>query len=144
MLKLNQQLSILLALLFSIFIFGCNSTTENRSDCIEHQISDCNEDINGINIRIRNDTGHDICNLVLNWNQYQLGELLEGEESCYYFQDIAYRYPSQYQFYIDDESWGAEAIDFIGETPLDPGYYTYEIYVVDELTKSNSVRFIQD
>ncbi len=134
------------ALIFALTLvtISCNNEVEVRSDCDEHVVSDCNEDANGVNVRIRNATGFDICNLELNWGQYNLGALLDGEESCYYFQEIAYRYPSAYQFYIDDVLWGAEAIDFISETPLEAGYYTYEIYVINEADRSNSVNFFVD
>jgi len=117
---------------------------ETRSDCVEHVVSDCNEDASGVNVRIRNATGLDMCNLELNWGQYNLGELFDGEETCYYSQDVAYRYPSAYQFYVDDVLWGAEAIDFTGEAPLDPGYYTYEIFVIDEADRSTSINFFED
>lgn len=142
----TQYFSLLILSIITIcFNTSCEEgETEVRVSCSEHTVSTCNADATKVNVRIRNATGSDMCNFVLNWGQYNLGLIEDGEETCYYQQDSAYEYPSNYEFYVDNILWGAEAIDFIGETALLPGNYTYEIIVTDTTNRFTDVNFYVD
>lgn len=118
---------------------------EDPNACDLHETSPCDGTAGAVNLRIRNTTDFDFCNFELNWSSFQLGLVLAGEESCYYEADRdAFRYPHSYKFFLNDTIWGAEAIDFIGETALEPGNYTYEIYVTDRAQRYTDIRFIED
>jgi hypothetical protein len=58
------------------------------------------------------------------------GDLGPGEISDYISFELAYRY-AQVKLFIEDEEYLLQPIDFVGETPLENGNYTYIIGVSD-------------
>ena len=101
-------------------------------NCDEHDVSACDEDPNKVNLRIKNVSEYDFCNVVLFPPQEgkNYGIVGEGETTCYRSFDVAYDYAS-IELYIGEKYFGLFAIDYVGETPLSNGNYTYSIDVVD-------------
>ena len=116
-------------LLILFIVLSCNKNDDN---CAEHHLDTCNTDVEKTNIRIKNNSAYDFCNVVLNpegrYTNY--GEIKGGETSCYRVYEKAYRY-AYVNLYIDGEEYIIQPIDYVGEQPLGKGAFTYLIDVSD-------------
>jgi len=105
-------------ILFVIFFsLTCNDTD---FECDQHDISDCNsdDDDNKTNIRVLNSSDYDFCNVVISTT----GEGRNHGE----IKSKAYRY-AYVSLMIDGEDLVIQPIDYVGETPLGIGYFTYHL-----------------
>ena len=77
-----------------------------------------------------NNRNDDFCNVVSRTNEEGVnhGEIKSNENSCYHTYDIAYRY-AYVSLVIDGEDLVLQPIDYVGETPLGVGYFTYHLDV---------------
>ncbi|MCP4975597.1 MAG: hypothetical protein GY931_05500 [Maribacter sp.] len=103
----------LLVLSFSVFVFilGC---------------TDQNDELNGVQIRVKNISSITYDTIQVGSDEMVHANVAAGKYSEYLIYESAYRYA-----YINinsaDESYVLQPIDFVGETPLPLGFYTYEI-----------------
>ncbi len=105
-------------LLFTIVIFyGCSSTEDtNEPKDLQIRISNVSE-FNYENINV-NASGEMV----------EFGNLNSNSNSEYKTFDLAYRY-AFVEFKIDGETFTLQPIDYVGETPLENGKYSYKINV---------------
>ena len=61
------------------------------------------------------------------------GAVAAGDEAEYRFVEIAYRY-AYVEVHVGDEVVRLQPVDYVGETPLDRGLYTYALGVDTGLT----------
>ncbi|HUH47280.1 MAG TPA: hypothetical protein VLZ54_09020 [Arenibacter sp.] len=93
--------------------------------------TDRDDALNGVHIRIKNDSGHV-------YDMVQVGEGDKSHEdigpdsfSDYLEYESAYNY-AYIHITIGDESYIFQPHDFVGEIPLDPGFYTYVLNISEE------------
>jgi len=93
--------------------------------------NDRDDDVNIVNIRIRNSSS-------INFDEVQVGSVEEfhknvspGEYSGYFEYETAFRY-AFVQIRSGEETFTLQPIDFVGETPLPIGFYTYELDITEE------------
>ncbi|WP_435138226.1 hypothetical protein [Formosa sp. A9] len=104
----------LLLLLFSLFA------------CSTDQIPDA------VEIRLLNDSPYNFENIVVNTSttDVDFNSLSPGEFSAYKTFEKAYRY-AFIELQIEGETYTIQPIDYVGESPLNTGYYTYQINAND-------------
>ncbi|MDH3648617.1 MAG: hypothetical protein OEQ53_02985 [Saprospiraceae bacterium] len=93
-------------------------------------LSGCSKD--GLWIRVENDSNlmfHQV-RVSPDVSETMFGDLNSGEISIYKPFKIAYRY-AQIKVIIEGEEFLLQPIDYVGETPLEEGNYTYIIGVAD-------------
>lgn len=80
------------------------------------------------NIRLSNVSQFDFDNVIVNtWDEnVDFGNINSGQKSDYKFFKVAYRY-AFVEVDIDGETYTIQPIDYVGETPLTSGNYTYQI-----------------
>lgn len=110
-----------------------------KSDDLDPKSSD-----GQIRIRIWNDTSHKMDDVFVkagNPNEYGT---IESKKKSKYMQYVsAYRY-AFVSFKIDGKAFLIQPIDYVGETPLEPGLYTYRLSV-DNLNNPYAIlEFIED
>ncbi|WP_143519894.1 hypothetical protein [Reichenbachiella sp. 5M10] len=90
------------------------------------------ENPNVLNIRLSNESQYDYHTVVVNTTtgDVDFGDLLAGQKSAYKVFDRAYRY-AFVELQIEGETYTLQPIDYVGETPLETGSYTYQIDVND-------------
>ena len=90
------------------------------------------KDYGPVNIRLSNVSDFDFENIVVNpySEQENYGELASGEISGYREFNKAYSY-AFVELTIDGETYTIQPIDYVGETPLAQGNYTYQLDVTD-------------
>ena len=98
-------------LLISILLVSC---TQNDSDLLL--------------LRIKNTSQFDYTDVVVNTSggEHNYGTISSNQSSDYKAFDLAYRY-AFVELKIDGSTYTIQPIDYVGETPLDNGKYTYEI-----------------
>lgn len=105
-----------IVLLFVIgVLFSCSSDT--NSDTIIPQTS-------SIQIRIQNASSYKFENIIVSNVNYE--NLITGQKSVFKTFDLAYSY-SFVQLQINGMTYTIQPVDFVGETPLENGNYTYKI-----------------
>lgn len=112
-------MNIIFKILFacSILCIACNST----EDPIVAELE----------IRVRNVSSFDYTDIFLSTSEdHDYGDLTSGAESSYQGHEKAFRY-CFVQLFIEQDSFIIQPIDFVGETELEPGKYTYEIDALD-------------
>ena len=99
-----------LLLLISIFLVSC---TQNDDTLL---------------IRIKNVSQFDYSDIVVNTSggENNYGDLPSNGVSNYKAFDLAYRY-AFIELKIDGATFTIQPIDYVGETPLNGGKYTYEV-----------------
>ena len=91
-----------------IFLFGC-SNDDNSSE---------------VRIRIANISQFDFQNIVVTTTTFE--DTKSGENTDYKMFEFAYRY-AFIELEIEGNTHTLQPIDFVGETPLKNGNYTYQI-----------------
>ena len=86
--------------------------------------------VTGVYIRIENASKYDFSNIVVSRKAY--GDLKKGQFSGYQRFKRAYSY-ALVLLTIEDRKYRIQPADFVGETPLSAGPYTY-ILTLDEKT----------
>lgn len=92
---------------------------------------DRDDKIGGVNIRVKNEAN-------FTFNKVQVGaddkiheNIAPGKYSDYLEYETAYRY-AYIKIEDDSTSYVLQPIDFVGEDPLNIGFYTYELSVSQE------------
>ena len=92
---------------------------------------DRDDDLSTVNLRIKNES-------TLLFEEVQVGDALEqhmnigpDEFSAYLEYETAYRY-GFVEIKSGEDTYVLQPIDYVGETPLTPGFYTYELDVTAE------------
>lgn len=114
--------------------------------CSDDRVTgDDNLDPNATNIRLHNISEYDFQNVEINpLNELtQFGDLASGAKTGYQPFERAYRY-AYVRLFIDGNEFIIQPIDYIGETPLGPGTFTYKIDVVDFENRSLSITTVPD
>ncbi len=85
-------------------------------------------DSGDVQIRIKNVSQFDYTNIIVNTSggENHYGGLSSQQTSDYGAFEFAYRY-AFVELQIDAETFTIQPIDYVGETKLNPGAYTYEI-----------------
>jgi hypothetical protein len=96
-------------------LFSCSNDT--TSDSIIPQTS-------SVQIRIQNASSYKFENIIVSNVNYE--NLLTGQKSVFKTFDLAYSY-AFVQLQINGKTYTIQPVDFIGETPLENGNYTYKI-----------------
>ena len=97
---------------------------------------DSNSEIEGfldvVKLRIQNASDFDFNNVKLDpaTGEVSLGNIAKGQFSDYTKFQIAYRY-AYVSVQIDGKEYVFQPIDYVGETPLTKGSYTYQIRVLE-------------
>jgi len=119
-----------------------------NNECVELEKSDCNSEANKANIRLKNATAFDFCNVEIKINNQEnaiFGNLTSGETTCYISFESLKRYPLECKFNLADE-------EFIIENPtyherledLSAGFYTYNIMIIRPNTKLGDIQMSND
>lgn len=79
-------------------------------------------------IRVKNTSAFEFTNIVVNTGggEHQYGSLISGEASTYKSYKSAYNY-AFIELQIEGETYTIQPIDYVGETQLSNGKYTYEV-----------------
>ncbi|MEO6302134.1 MAG: hypothetical protein ABIP51_03070 [Bacteroidia bacterium] len=125
--------------IYKIFLVACigaialtsfdSCSKDKLKECTELPTTPCKEDLTKTNIRIKNISSNDYCNVIIKGQDgvtVNYGSLKSGETSCYNSYDKMYRY-SYIKVTIDGEDFELQPIDFVGETPLEIGKFTYSV-----------------
>lgn len=122
--------TITIAVFLSVALLGLNA-------CRDENVTT----FGATQIRVHNSSEYDYEALVV--NDATFDELGSGENSQYQFFDTAYRY-AYVRLLIDDAEFILQPIDYVGETPLGAGRFTYVIDVVDLAGHQLSISLITD
>lgn len=100
---------------------------------------------NMVLIRVENGTGHDIMEVFVSGpeDDHDYGDLKEGRKSDYKVYEAAYRY-AFCTFKIGDSQFTIQPIDFVGESLLKPGKYTYRLSISDLDTPWASMDLVEE
>ena len=79
-----------------------------------------------VEIRIRNDSKVDFENVVVGGKMY--GDIKKGATSAYHTWKTAYRY-SSVSLLAESKPLKIQPIDYVGETPLGNGHYTFVLVI---------------
>ncbi len=79
-------------------------------------------------IRVENNSIFDFEDVIVGQNEY--GDIAVGEYSDYLPFEMAYRY-GYIELVGEGESYILQPIDYVGETPLEPGLYTYQLDILN-------------
>lgn len=80
-------------------------------------------------IRVENASAVDFTNIILNTDaDYDYGDLAAGALTDYQAHGTAYRY-AYISLEIQQLQYVIQPIDYVGEAPLEPGEYTYVLYL---------------
>ncbi|MFD2725071.1 hypothetical protein [Hyunsoonleella rubra] len=83
-----------------------------------------------VEIRLSNVSEFDYKNITVNSTSFE--DLEAGKTSTYKTFDLAYRY-GFVELEIDGTTYTIQPIDYVGETPLEKGKYTYQIDANDSM-----------
>lgn len=88
----------------------------------------CSKEYNSVNIRLKNVSSYNYQNIVINTSagEVKYSDLNSKQASNYKEFEKAYRY-AFVQLSIDGTTYTYQPIDYVGESPLENGNYTYEI-----------------
>ncbi|MCM4169677.1 hypothetical protein KCTC52924_02274 [Arenibacter antarcticus] len=93
--------------------------------------TDRDDDLSGVKIRVKNESS-------FNFDKVQVGEaamlhtnIAPGNFSRYLEYKTAYNY-AYINITVGDENYILQPIDFVGETPLPEGFYTYGLKISEE------------
>lgn len=90
-------------------------------------MSPCPEDFNPIYLRLENGTNQDFTYTQAFDQEY--GMINAGDTSNYtYLPDGGFHYGYVEVITIQNDTFTIQPIDYVGETPLETGYYTYRLY----------------
>jgi hypothetical protein len=116
-----------IVLFISVFTFSCNNSDFK---CNQDALSECEKDESKTNIRIINDSNYDFCNVIIGdkLNGHNYGEINSDQNTCYLIYEKAYNY-AYVSLFIEEEELIIQPIDYVGETPLGIGYFTYHLNI---------------
>jgi hypothetical protein len=96
-------------------------------------------------IRIGNASPYRFENVRVNTSDQSTGygAVKQNQNSAYMKFDMAYRY-AYITLTIGDREFKYQPYDYVGETPLEPGKYTYSLSVPDLNSGSLALRLVED
>ncbi len=99
-----------------------------------------------VSIRIDNQTGSDLVSIDVNsnGNENSYGSLPHGEKSEYKTYPQAYRYGFVQAITIAGDTLTVQPIDYVGESPLDDGNYTYRLTVNTPVGSLLGLELVED
>lgn len=135
----------MIGLLVSMTLIIGSCQQDNLNKCDEHVVADCSEDLTKTNIRIKNISNYDFCNVVVNTSSEMVncGIVKKGEETCYRTFETAYNY-AYIQLFIGDKEFILQPIDYVGEQDLGAGKFTYLVNVTDFDARKISIEVQED
>ena len=93
--------------------------------------TDRDDEINTVQIRIKNASD-------ITFDEVQVGDaeelhldVLPDSYSAYFEYAVAYKY-AYIEIHAGEETYVLQPVDFVGQTPLPPGFYTYELSLSPE------------
>ncbi|MCX2719298.1 hypothetical protein [Lentiprolixibacter aurantiacus] len=92
--------------------------------------TDQDDDLAAVNIRVKNVSGLVFDSVLVGESTEAFTDLVPDDYSEYQEFDTAYTY-AFIQITSGEEIYTLQPIDFVGETPLPFGFYTYELDVTD-------------
>ena len=92
--------------------------------------TDQDDDLEGINIRIKNNSSIVFDAVIVGTAMEPHMNVTPGSFSEYFIYEEAYRY-AYIEITSGEEIFILQPIDFVGETPLPIGFYTYELDVTE-------------
>ncbi|HUH33635.1 MAG TPA: hypothetical protein VLZ28_06750 [Daejeonella sp.] len=100
--------------------------------CLTTFLSCKKEDSKEVLIRVRNQSAYPFKNVVVNsYNEAKrYGVIQQGQNSVYMKFDVAYRY-AYIKLTAGNKEFSWQPYDYVGETPLEPGKYTYSLSISD-------------
>ncbi len=140
-LKFIQLISIASFLL--VIFSSCKK--DSLKDCYEHSISACSENPLKTNLRIKNNTKYNFCNVVVNpySGLVNCGNLKKGKVTSYRAFDIVYNY-AFIQFFIGEKEFKVQPYDYIGEQALGTGKFTFILDIINFETGQVSITVQED
>ncbi len=128
-----HQINLSKLLLIPLFLgVACNNGNDIQN-CDEHEVAPCRVRLKKTNIRIKNKSDYDFCNVKINHGgeRVNYGIVKSGETTCYRFTDTGYNYT-----FVFAKNRGILLQDNVltykeGKMPLPPGKYTYNVEVLD-------------
>jgi hypothetical protein len=125
---------LMISILTIITLFSCSNDDDNNNP-------------SELRIRLSNVSPFDFQNVTLApwYESVNFESINSGESTEYKVFEIAYTY-AFIELEIDGETYTLQPYDFVGETPLENGNYTYQINADDSLDQYGklSLTFIQD
>lgn len=121
---------LLMVMLMTIALAGCKKNS--LKSCSEHSISFCSENPAKTNLRIKNNSQYNFCNVYVNTpsGAVNCGILKKGQSSCYRTFDEVYRY-AHIKLSMGDKVFELLPFDYVGEEPLGAGNFTYDLDITD-------------
>lgn len=119
----------LIVLAFSALLFGgCKSTSVSTID--------------EVMIRIHNKSPYSMEEVFVSFPEEEIhyGNILPGEESTYHEVAKAYRY-AYIETVVDAKKLAVVPIDYVGESLLKPGLYTYELGIDEQTLHSDNYQY---
>lgn len=117
-------------------------------NCPQLETSVCDTVSNKANIRVKNSTAFDMCNIVIDMTSLDrviYGDLASGETSCYIPLTIAKLYPLQCTFKLGGEDYLIENPTYHARLDdLPNGLYTYNIYTIRTQDKLGDIQLSND
>jgi len=105
-----------------LLLFSCTKDTAPYDDCLDDS---CLE-FHPIHLRVKNATNFDLTYVQVGGNTANFEALNSGDTSLYqFFPEGGYRYNYVKIKTATNDSFHIQPIDYVGETPLEEGYYTY-------------------
>lgn len=92
-------------------------------------------------IRIRNASSFDYVGLQV--GDQMFGSLPAGAETRYRDFGTAFRY-NYVRLEIEGDEMILQPVDYVGETPLGPGRFTYEVRVIDRAAGQLEIEVVED
>ncbi len=124
---------ILILIISIVALFGCTNDDDNN--------------LTGLNIRLSNVSQYKFQNIIVNTTtgNVNFGNLDSGQKSAYKQFEKAYRY-AYVELEIDGKKYTLQPIDYVGETLLEDGNYTYKIDAnnSDDQYARLSLTFVED
>ncbi|TFG75360.1 MAG: hypothetical protein E4H26_06245 [Flavobacteriales bacterium] len=93
--------------------------------------TDRDDDLEAINIRVKNNNDFAYETVQVGDSEKPLTDIAAGKYSEYIPFETAYRY-AYVQIVASGETYVLQPIDFVGETPLNAGFYTYELKIGED------------
>jgi hypothetical protein len=128
-----------------IFSTAASCKKDCLDKCIEHTKASCQEDATKTNIRIKNNSKYDFCNVTIapSGKMTNYGIIGSGETTCYNYFDIAYEY-AYVILHIGSKEFILQPKDFVGEQPLGQGKFTYWIGISDYENQTLNITTTKD
>ena len=117
---------MLLPVLFLTLCFGCEDRDDNLS---------------AVNLRIKNTSEVSFSTVQVGAADKIHTDVASGEYSDYLEYETAYKY-AYISLVAQDTTYTLQPVDFVGETPLPLGFYTYELDITED--KRIDLKFIVD